>query len=218
MTLEKLLEALAGTAELMGAQLSPIALAMMAKDLQEYEPAVLMQALSNVRKASRFFNLAAIIEEVEKLKPDGRLGADEAWAVYPQNEADSAVLTDEISEAMHIALPLLNMGDKIGARMAFKEAYVRIVTANKAANIQPKWFPSLGSDKDSRDQVIAEAVRQGRLTSDHAQSLLPAPVNQQIVGQVLQLQNLMKDSDLTPERMQENRQRMASIKSMLTGK
>jgi hypothetical protein len=127
-------------------------------------------------------------------------------------------LTDEISEAMHIALPLLNMGDKIGARMAFKEAYTRIVAANKAANIQPKWFPSLGSDKDSRDQVIAEAVRQGRLTSDHAQSLLPAPVNQQIVGQVLQLQNLMKDSDLTPERMQENRQRMASIKSMLTGK
>jgi septum formation inhibitor MinC len=218
MTLEKLLEALAGTAELMGAQLSPIALAMMAKDLQEYEPALLMQALSNVRKASKFFNLNAIIVEVEKLKPDGRLGADEAWAVYPQNEADSAVLTDEISEAMHIALPLLNMGDKIGARMAFKEAYVRIVTANKAANIQPKWFPSLGSDKDSRDQVIAEAVRQGRLTSDHAQSLLPAPVNQQIVGQVLQLQNLMKDSDLTPERMQENRQRMASIKSMLTGK
>jgi septum formation inhibitor MinC len=218
MTLEKLLEALAGTAELMGAQLSPIALAMMAKDLQEYEPAVLMQALSNVRKASKFFNLNAIIVEVEKLKPDGRLGADEAWAIYPQNEADSAVLTDEISEAMHIALPLLNMGDKIGARMAFKEAYVRIVTANKAANIQPKWFPSLGSDKDSRDQVIAEAVRQGRLTSDHAQSLLPAPVNQQMVGQVLQLQNLMKDSDLTPERMQENRQRMASIKSMLTGK
>jgi hypothetical protein len=218
MTLEKLLEALAGTAELMGAQLSPIALAMMAKDLQEYEPALLMQALSNVRKASNFFNLNAIIVEVEKLKPDGRLGADEAWAVYPQNEADSAVLTDEISEAMHIALPLLNMGDKIGARMAFKEAYTRIVAANKAANIQPKWFPSLGSDKDSRDQVIAEAVRQGRLTSDHAQSLLPAPVNQQMVGQVLQLQNLMKDSDLTPERMQENRQRMASIKLMLTGK
>jgi hypothetical protein len=218
MTLEKLLEALAGTAELMGAQLSPIALAMMAKDLQEYEPAVLMQALSNVRKASKFFNLNAIIVEVEKLKPDGRLGADEAWAVYPHNEADSAVLTDEISEAMHIALPLLNMGDKIGARMAFKEAYVRIVAANKAANIQPKWFPSLGSDKDSRDQVISDAVRQGRLTSDHAQSLLPAPVNKQMVGQVLQLQNLMKDSDLTPERMQENHQRMASIKSMLTGK
>jgi hypothetical protein len=218
MTLEKLLEALAGTAELMGAQLSPIALAMMAKDLQEYEPALLMQALSNVRKASNFFNLNAIIVEVEKLKPDGRLGADEAWAVYPQNEADSAVLTDEISEAMHIALPLLNMGDKIGARMAFKEAYTRIVAANKAANIQPKWFPSLGSDKDSRDQVIAEAVRQGRLTSDHAKSLLPAPVNQQMIGQVLQLQNLMKDSDLTPERMQENRQRMANIKLMLTGK
>jgi hypothetical protein len=217
MKLEKLLEALAGTAELMGAQLSPVALAMMAKDLQEYEPTVLMQALTNVRKSSRFFNLAVIIEEVEKLKPDGRLGADEAWAVYPHNESDSAVLTNEISEAMQIAQPLLNMGDKIGARMAFKEAYTRIVAANKAANIAPKWFPSLGTDKDSRDRVIKEAVQLGRLTADHAQSLLPAPVNHQVVGQVLQLQNLMKDSELSPDRLQENRKRIANIKQMLAG-
>ena len=217
--MEKLLEALAGTAELMGAQLSPNALAMMARDLKTYDSKILMQALMNVRKTSRFFNLASIIEEIEKLTPDGRLGADEAWALYPHNEADSAVITDEIAQAMQVAYPLLQEGDKIAARMSFKEAYNRITTQNKINGINPKWFPSLGHRKEGRDLVIKDAVRLGRLTQDHALSILPPAIDYEFSNQLIQLKQTMalQDKTQSPEQMQKNRERIAEIKAMLRG-
>jgi len=156
---------------------------------------------------------ANIIESIEKLKPDGRLGSDEAWAIYPHDEATSAVLTNEIAEAMQIAKPLLDEGDKYGARMAFKEAYARIVNNNKNAGIAPKWFPSLGTDKNGREEVLKQAVQLGRLTQDHALSLLPAKINPAITEVVGLLDN---KTELTPEQANKNRQRIAEIKAMLS--
>jgi hypothetical protein len=212
MSLEKLLNDLSGTAELMGKQLSPVALAMMASDLKEYHPSLISQALQNVRKGQKPFGLGAIVAEIESLKPDGRLGADEAWALYPHDEATSAVLTNEISEAMQIAQPLLNEGDKVGARMAFKEAYTRIVAKNKNEGIAPKWFPSLGTDKNGREEVLKQAVQLGRLTQDHATSLLPVKVNAKVSEAVVLLDNKTK---LTPEQIEKNQKRLAEIKAML---
>lgn len=212
MSLEKLLNDLSGTAELMGKQLSPVALAMMASDLKEYHTSLISQALQNVRKGQKPFGLGAIVAEIESLKPDGRLGADEAWALYPHDEATSAVLTNEISEAMQIAQPLLNEGDKVGARMAFKEAYTRIVAKNKNEGIAPKWFPSLGTDKNGREEVLKQAVQLGRLTQDHAISLLPVKVNAKVSEAVALLDNKTK---LTPEQIEKNQKRLAEIKAML---
>lgn len=213
MSLEKLLTDLSGTAELMGKQLSPVALAMMANDLKEYSIELINAALVNVRKGKKPFTLGAIITEIDSLKPDGRLGADEAWAVYPHDEATSAVLTNEIAEAMQIARPLLDEGDKIGARMAFKEAYTRIVNKNKNEGIAPKWFPSLGTDKNGREEVLKQAVQLGRLTQDHALSLLPMKINPAITEVIALLDN---KTELTPEQANKNRQRIAEIKAMLS--
>jgi len=116
---------------------------------------------------------ASIIEIIDAMRPDGRLGADEAWAMIPMDEYASAVMTQEMSEALSVARPLLESGDKIAARMAFKESYSRIVEANKRNGIKPSWFPSLGQGKEGRDAALAEAVRLGRLSADHAISLLP---------------------------------------------
>jgi hypothetical protein len=157
---------------------------------------------------------AHIVEAIEQAMPDGRPGADEAWALYPHDEATSAVITDEIAEAMQAAAPLIEMGDRIGARMAFKDAYERIVSRNKAAGIPVRWFPSLGADPAGRDMVINQAVKLGRLSSDHAQSLLPAPDGAKDMQQVLQL----ADKSMTEEQRERNRERMATIKTMLVGK
>jgi len=116
---------------------------------------------------------ASIIAMIDAMRPDGRLGADEAWAMIPMDEYASAVITQEMAEALHVARPLLEAGDKIGARMAFKEAYARIVGENKRNGVKPSWFPSLGHDKAGRDSALAEAVRLGRLSADHAVGLLP---------------------------------------------
>lgn len=214
--MQRLLENLAATAEVMGQQISPTALAMMAKDLSVYHQDVVIEALGILRRESKFkMTLAAVIEKVEQLQPDGRPGADEAWAMIPKDEQTSVVMTDEMAEAFGIAKPILDDGDKIAARMAFKEAYARIVVANKTAGIKPKWFPSLGADKNGRDLVIAEAVRLGRLSVDHAIRLThpdDLPVMLENAGEV------KLAIEYKPEDSAKARENIARIREIISGK
>lgn len=213
--MQKILENLAATAELMGQTLSPTAIHMMAKDLQQYPLSTVIEALSRLRRESKGrFSLAAIIDQVEQLQPDGRPGADEAWAMIPRDEYASCVMTEEMGEALHVAQPLLNEGDQVAARMAFKEAYTRLVDANKRAGIKPKWFPSLGMDKEAREAVLAEAVRLGRLGADHAMGLLPpdkvAPMLEMAGEKKLALEH-------KPVSTEQGRSNIAKMKAMLSG-
>lgn len=209
--MQKLIEALAATAEIMQAEVSPVSLVVMAEDLQAYDQNLVMQAISRFRKESSKFSLNGIIAQIEKLNPNGRISADEAWALYPHNEEASAVITNEIAEAMGVAQPLLNEGDKVGARMAFKNAYERIVENNKSQGINPQWFPSLGTEKSGREIAIKEAVRIGRLPSSAIQTLLPPPVDQNFQSNVLKLKSVMQE-----ENQEIARKRMAEIKSLLS--
>lgn len=117
---------------------------------------------------------ASIIVIINAMRPDGRPGVDEAWAMIPRDEYVTAVMTEEMAEAYGIAKPLLDEGDQVAARMAFKDSYSRIVEQNKMSGIAPKWFPSLGSDPAMRVTVLAEAVRLGRLSIEHASVIAPA--------------------------------------------
>lgn len=171
--MQKLLENLAATAELMGQTISPIAISVMAEDLSEYPINIVIEALSILRKESKGrMTLASIIENINKLSPDGRPGSDEAWAMIPRDEITSVVMTNEMAEALSIARPLLDEGDQIGARMAFKESYNRIIESNKRNGIKPKWFPSLGFDNEGHLPALEQAVRLGRIEKSHALSLI----------------------------------------------
>lgn len=116
---------------------------------------------------------ADIIGAIELMIPDGRITADEAWALYPHDESSSAVITNEMAEAMSVAQDLINSGDRIAGRMAFKAAYDRIVAGNKQAGISPKWFPSLGNDESGREQAIKTAFELGRINQNQLQDLTP---------------------------------------------
>lgn len=116
---------------------------------------------------------ADIIGAIELMIPDGRITADEAWALYPHDESSSAVITNEMAEAMSVAQDLINSGDRIAGRMAFKAAYDRIVAGNKQAGISPKWFPSLGHDESGREQAIKTAFELGRINQNQLQDLTP---------------------------------------------
>lgn len=172
--MRKLLESIAATAEIMGREISPSAAMVMAQDLAQYPADVVVQALANLRRdAKARFSTGAIIEQIEKLQPDGRPGADEAWAMIPQDEAATVVWTDEMAQAFGIARPLLNEGDKIGARMAFRDAYNRIVEQNKRSGVAVRWVPSLGHDPAGREIALTEAARLGRLGHAQVAGLLP---------------------------------------------
>lgn len=89
-------------------------------------------------------------------------GIDEAWALCMRmaGEEDSAVITAEMREAWAIAWPVLDGGDDVGARLAFKEAYRRIVGASRD---MPVWEIQIGSNSELRAQRVSEAVELGRL-------------------------------------------------------
>lgn len=175
--MQKLFNEISVTAELMGQAISPMASSVMGEDLSKYPREIVFEALARLRREAKGrFSLAAVIEQIEKLQPDGRPGADEAWAMIPRDEQISAMMTEEMAEAWGIALPLLNEGDQVAARMAFKEAYQRIIERNKQAGISLKWFPSLGRDPEMRTTVLQEAVRLGRLGAEHAERIVPPDV------------------------------------------
>lgn len=126
----------------------------------------------HLRVNSNTITPADIIKQLDRIRPDGRLGVEEAWAMMARDESETVVVTEEMMEAMRFAQPLLNEGDQIGARMAFKEAYLYIVDTNRRTGVVPRWFPSIGTDKESRDKAVSEAVRLGRLPASHAIGLM----------------------------------------------
>lgn len=178
---EDMLAALAATAELCGARLTPAAARLLALDLAEYPLPAVVAALARVRReldGGRGFCLKAITDRID----DGRPGVEQAWAMLPRDEHASVVWTEDMREAWAAALPLLVDGDRIAARMAFKEAYTARVTQARAERRPVCWGASLGMDRHARGAVVAEAVRLGRLSADagtlllgHAAPALAAP-------------------------------------------
>jgi hypothetical protein len=168
---EMLIAALGATAEIMQTQLQPAALMLMAEDLSAYKVVDVLAALKRVRhEVSGRLTLAVIIERLQSA--DGIPGGDEAWALMSRPESDTIVITRQMAEAMQIARPLLADGDKIGARMAFKDAYTRIVANAREQRIEAEWFVSLGFDTEGRAQPIADAIRSGKLSLTHSLKLL----------------------------------------------
>lgn len=147
--------------------------ALRAYDLGQVSAAFTAHIKDSVR--GRFAPTPAdLIAQIDAATSDGRPGAEEAWAMVPKDEAQSVVWTNEMDEAHRICQPMLSRGDSIGARMAFKEAYERIVGQAKRQGQRPVWRPSLGSDLNGRKEVLARAVEQGLLTAESAFDACPA--------------------------------------------
>lgn len=175
---ENILKAIAVTAELTGTELSRTALIAMESDLAAYPEQIVLRALDRCRKELKSrLTPAAVIERIESC--DGRPTANEAWGLALKyfDESQTVIVNDEIREACSIARPVIEFGDDIGARMAFRDAYERIVSGNRQAGKYPTWSPSLGDNKDIRQQVLSEAVERGLLTQQQIAGLLPAPVS-----------------------------------------
>lgn len=171
-SVEDLGKALIVTAEVMGHELSATAAKAMALDLADYPEHLVSTALQRVRREhTGRLTLAAIIQRID----DGHLGSEEAWALCPDGEGDTVVWTDEIATAYDACKRLLDGGDAVAARMAFRECYSRRVQESRAARRQARWWVSLGHDSAGRFDALRQAVSLGRITSDEAakHGLLP---------------------------------------------
>lgn len=165
MTTEELTQAVIVTGEVIGHEVKPVVALAIAKSLADYEPAKVLAALERCqRELAGRLTLAAILDRIE----DGHIGADEAWALCPRSEAETVVWTDEIASAFEAAKSLLDEGDIIAARMAFRDHYGKAVAAARTARREASWQVSLGHDKGGRIVPLKRAVALGRLTAEDA--------------------------------------------------
>ena len=106
------------------------------------------------------------------------LSANEAWAIaLPAiDEAATVVWTPEIAKAFEVARPILEGGDKIGARMAFIPAYDRLIDQAKRESRTPSYEVSVGWDANMREVTMRQAVTVGLLPAPNDDTTaLPAP-------------------------------------------
>jgi hypothetical protein len=162
-----------------GKVVEPAALPMWERLLGKFSQAELQAAFDAHMldsDAGRFAPMPAhIAAQLEKRKPSSsHLSADEAWAIAVQaaDEESTVVWTQPIAQAWGYAREV--MPDKVGARMAFKAAYERLIAA-LPGGAELRWFPSMGKDATRREDALARAVEQGKLSADHAAGLLPPP-------------------------------------------
>lgn len=173
---EALLEQLYATAEVLGSEIKPAAASLMVRDLREHQRAEIEQALARCRsELTGRLTLAAILERMPSANEF--LSPNEAWALAlsGEDDMDTIVWTEEVAAAMGVARPVLDLGDKVGARMAFIGAYEREIAQAKAEGRKPKWTVSLGYSPERRQDAISEAVKMGRLEAPKVEHLLPAP-------------------------------------------
>lgn len=106
---------------------------------------------------------------------DQRPGADEAWAIAitSRDESETVIWTREMAEAFALCSPVLQMGDEVGARMAFKDAYMRLIAMSRANGVPAKWNASLGWDVAKREAAVQKAQTAGLLPAPTVQALLP---------------------------------------------
>lgn len=167
-----LTEHVAATYAAIGQEISDVGLAVVVADLKAYQLPAVVQALARCRGELRRIALSDILDRI----PGGHPGPEEAWAMVARclnDERVTVVWTDEMAAAFGVALNLQD--DEVAARMAFKEAYARLVAEARSAGKPVRWTPSLGWDHGARAGVLEEAVRLGRLSAEHVAGLLPAP-------------------------------------------
>jgi hypothetical protein len=175
-------------AELYDKELKPAVLKTYLADLGDVPVEDIARALAAHRKdpdRGRFFPRPADI--FAKLsRGHDHPPVDVAWALVLKSfdETESIVWSEQMECARNVALDVWNTGDKIGARMAFRGAYERLIQAGP-----PRWKVSVGFDERKRIEAVEKARDMGLLSTEQATNLLPAP--DQASGPVAEVAGLL---------------------------
>lgn len=165
-----LLEDLRVTLEICDRVLSDRAQFVFVEALQGYPEAQVMAALARCRK--EFKGTLTPRDVIDRLD-DGRPSADEAWAMVPKNERDSAIWSDEMAHGWSIAEPAWMNGDRVGAHRAFRDAYTDAVYRNRDQRRPTNWTVTLGDDRQQAFNVIQHGLRCNKLSITAAMRAVP---------------------------------------------
>jgi hypothetical protein len=191
--------AICATAETLGQTISATAAELMAGDLAEFSTQDIRTALQACRRElTGKLTLAAVLQRIQA--EDGRPGRDEAWAIAlaSSDEFNTVVMTDEIQLALNAARPVLDAGDKIGARMAFISAYDRFLYDARAAATPVKWNLSMGFDPARRVAAVTAALQLQRIPQKRATMLLADLSHEPVTEDGLAIAGLLTGTVVRP--------------------
>lgn len=197
--LAQLSGAIVATAETLGQTISAAAATMMADDLADFPPVAIKTALQACRRElTGKLTLAAILQRIHAT--DGRPEPNEAWAIALESfdEASTVLMTPEIQRAAAAALPIFQAKDKIGARMAFIEAYAKLIAAARSGAEPMTWSVSLGHDQHGRVTAIRDAERLGRLPAPEAALLLSQHTQDPVTADGQAIAGLLTGNGIAP--------------------
>lgn len=148
---------------------------------------------------------ADVLAQIEGMAAnDGRPGAEEAWALSMRasDESETLVWTDEMAQAWMVCQPVMQMGDEVGARMAFKESYNRQVEDARRARRAVAWTTSLGHDASKRHSALVKAETMGLLGAGEALRLAPPVAGCDAFALLLETSANRPDSKTVRERIE----------------
>lgn len=147
---------------------------------------------------------------------DGRPSENEAWAMSlaSQDENETIVWTEEMAEAFGVANQILITGDKQGAKMAFREVYAKLVNESRKELKPVRWNVSLGHDKTLTNDVINQAVIEGKLShGDSTRYLIDAPTEKGEAIAGLLTGKVVDTDEQTKEKLEEVKKVLAEKRS-----
>lgn len=170
----KIAEALAVCAEVTNTQFSEAAFSTILSVLLEYKTDDVLSALNRcIREMASKLTLASILQRMPTSLPS----SDEVWGqmMAALEDENLTIVVPEIAQlaAGMGASALLKNGDKIGARMAFKQSYERLSLKYSDAAEEIKWVVSEGYDKKHKEHMIEQAVIDGKLKNKEVKHYLP---------------------------------------------
>lgn len=175
-------EIVTATAEVLGHEITPAAVEMMALDLADYPDQQISMALQACRRElTGRLTLAAILERIAVL--DGHPEPNEAWAIalLAADEARSTAMTAEITTALHAAGPVLAAGDEVGARMAFIDRYKRCLMDSRRERKPVRWYLSPGHCPHGRQSEIDRMKREGLINDSERTQLIEQHTQQALL-------------------------------------
>lgn len=125
--------------------------------MQEYTLEQCSKAMIKYARTNKFPPVPAGV--IELIAGSSGISGDEAWAHVPKLETDSGWMNQRMATALGSALPLIDAGDMIAARMTFLAAY-------KNAEDDDQWFYSRGQGIEyevaEREKVDQHQLLEGR--------------------------------------------------------
>lgn len=153
----------------------------------------------------RFFPTPAdVIEQMNRKTHSGWLESDEAWAIAikASDENATVVWTAEMRDSYAVCSSLMQDGDKVGARMAFKACYERLMNQAKREGKAPSWEVSEGFDKAGRVAALEDASSKGLLMIGSAPALMlehtkevTSPPNEAVLARLKELKSRILSSE-----------------------